>query len=58
MMYSLLFQVFTSDNLLVGRSTLYVRVMGMSQDAACFFFALGVIIYTLFGGIKAMFLTD
>lgn len=58
MCYSLFFQVFTSVNLLVGGSTLYATVTGMSADAACFLLPLGVVIYTLFGGIKATFLTD
>lgn len=58
MCYSLFFQIFTSVNLLVGGSTLYATVTGMSADAACFLLPLGVIIYTLFGGIKATFLTD
>lgn len=37
---------------------LYATVTGISQDAACFVFSIGVVIYTLFGGIKATFLTD
>lgn len=56
--YSLFFQVFTSVNLLVGGSTLFSVVTGMNRDAACFLFPIGVLIYTLFGGIKATFLTD
>ncbi|KAL0255133.1 hypothetical protein SLS55_009663 [Diplodia seriata] len=58
MCYSLIFQIFTTVNLLVGGSTLYASMTGMSRDAACFLFPIGVLIYTLFGGIKATFLTD
>ncbi|KAB2570235.1 putative urea active transporter 1 [Lasiodiplodia theobromae] len=58
MCYSLIFQIFTTVNLLVGGSTLYSSMTGMNRDAACFLFPIGVLIYTLFGGIKATFLTD
>ncbi|KAF2089141.1 Na+/solute symporter [Saccharata proteae CBS 121410] len=57
MCYSLVFQIFTTVNLLVGGSTLYSSMTGMNRDAACFLFPIGVLIYTLFGGIKATFLT-
>ncbi|KAI1635736.1 putative sodium/proline symporter [Biscogniauxia mediterranea] len=56
--YSLFYQIFTSVNLLVGGSTLYAAVTGMSRDAACFLFPIGVVVYTIFGGIKATFITD
>ncbi|KAK8195238.1 putative sodium/proline symporter [Phyllosticta capitalensis] len=58
MSYSLIFQIFTTVNLLVGGSTLFSSMTGMNRDAACFLFPIGVLIYTLFGGIKATFLTD
>lgn len=50
MCYSLIFQIFTTVNLLVGGSTLYSSMTGMNRDAACFLFPIGVLIYTLFGG--------
>ncbi|KAI9745919.1 MAG: hypothetical protein M1818_000600 [Claussenomyces sp. TS43310] len=56
--YSVFYQVVTAMNLLLGGSTLFANVTGMSSDAACFLFPIGVLIYTLFGGIKATFLTD
>lgn len=31
---------------------------GINKDAACFLFPVGVVIYTLAGGIKATFITD
>lgn len=58
MCYSLFYQIITSVNLLVGGSTLFAALTGMSSDAACFLFPVGVLIYTLFGGIRATFLTD
>lgn len=50
MCYSLIFQIFTTVNLLVGGSTVYSSMTGMNRDAACFLFPIGVLIYTLFGG--------
>ncbi|ROW06181.1 hypothetical protein VMCG_04700 [Cytospora schulzeri] len=58
MCYSLFYQIITSVNLLVGGSTIFVAITGMNSDAACFLFPVGVLIYTLFGGIRATFLTD
>ena len=56
--YSLFYQIFTTVNLLVGGSTVYAQLTGMNRDVCCFLLPLGVICYTLFGGIKATFLTD
>ncbi|KAF9696630.1 hypothetical protein EKO04_005162 [Ascochyta lentis] len=56
--YSLFYQIFTTVNLLVGGSTLFSQLTGMNRDGCCFLLPLGVICYTLFGGIKATFLTD
>lgn len=56
--YCLIFQVIQSVNLLVGGSGVFANLTGMSSDAACFLFPLGVMVYTLFGGMKATFLTD
>lgn len=58
MCYSLFFQIFNAVNLLVGGSTLFATLTGMNRDAACLLFPIGVLVYTLFGGIKATFLTD
>lgn len=57
-LYCLVFQLSLSVNLLVGGSGIFANLTGMSSDAACFLFPLGVMIYTLFGGMKATFLTD
>ncbi|EGV60941.1 hypothetical protein CANTEDRAFT_128749 [Yamadazyma tenuis ATCC 10573] len=56
--YSLVYQFFISINLLVGAAQIFENVTGMSQEATCFLFPLGVGIYTYFGGLKATFLTE
>ncbi|KAL2689029.1 hypothetical protein Neosp_003080 [[Neocosmospora] mangrovei] len=58
MCYSLFFQVFTSVNLLVGGSGLFATITGINRDAACFLFPLAVMVYAIFGGIKATFFAD
>lgn len=44
--------------LLTGGSAVVHDLTGMNVVAACLLLPLGVVIYTLFGGIKATFLTD
>lgn len=44
--------------LVVGGSAVVTSLTGMSTEAACFLLPLGVVLYTMFGGIKATFLTD
>lgn len=44
--------------LLTGGSAVVSALTGMPTPAACFLLPLGVILYTMFGGIKATFLTD
>ncbi|EGW35056.1 urea active transport protein [Spathaspora passalidarum NRRL Y-27907] len=44
--------------LLTGGSAVVSDLTGMHAVAACLLLPLGVVIYTLFGGIKATFLTD
>ncbi|KAL4793132.1 hypothetical protein BDV19DRAFT_380416 [Aspergillus venezuelensis] len=56
--YSLIYQIFISVNLLVGGASVFHITTGMHQAAVCFFFPLGVCIHTFFGGIKATFLTE
>ncbi|KDQ64696.1 hypothetical protein JAAARDRAFT_167243 [Jaapia argillacea MUCL 33604] len=56
--YSMIFQFVTTVNLLVGGSSIYHAVTGMPSEAGCLLLPLGVMVYTLFGGIKATFLTD
>jgi Na+/proline symporter len=44
--------------LLTGGSAVVSSLTGMPTAAACFLLPVGVVLYTLFGGIKATFLTD
>jgi len=44
--------------LLTGGSAVISSLTGVPTAAACFLLPLGVVIYTMFGGIKATFLTD
>jgi SSS family transporter len=44
--------------LLTGGSAVVKDLTGMNIEAACLLLPLGVVIYTMFGGIKATFLTD
>ncbi|OAA60291.1 Sodium/solute symporter [Niveomyces insectorum RCEF 264] len=56
--YSFVYQSITTVNLLVGGSAIFASVTGVNRDAICFLFPIGVVIYTLMGGIKATFITD
>lgn len=44
--------------LLTGGSAVVNSITGMPTAAGCFLLPVGVVLYTLFGGIKATFLTD
>jgi len=44
--------------LLLGGSAVVESLTGVSVYAACFLLPIGVMIYTIFGGLKATFLTD
>ena len=44
--------------LLTGGSAVIQDLTGMNPVAACFLLPVGVVLYTMFGGIKATFLTD
>lgn len=50
--------VLVTAMLLTGGSAVVHDLTGMNTVAACLLLPLGVVIYTLFGGIKATFLTD
>ncbi|CCX30930.1 Sodium:solute symporter family-domain-containing protein [Pyronema domesticum] len=58
MMFGLFTNILVTAMLLTGGSAVVTFLTGMPTAAACFLLPLGVIIYTLFGGIKATFLTD
>lgn len=44
--------------LLLGGSAVVNYLTGMHTIAACFLLPVGVVVYTLFGGIKATFMSD
>lgn len=44
--------------LLTGGSAVVTSLTGMPTAAACFLLPVGVVVYTIAGGIKATFLTD
>ncbi|KAK6202268.1 Sodium:solute symporter family-domain-containing protein [Scheffersomyces amazonensis] len=56
--YSAIQMVTYTVNLLINGSSVFSNITGMNRDAAICLFPIGVIIYTLVGGIKATFLTD
>jgi urea-proton symporter len=56
--FGLFTNILVTAMLLTGGSAVVNALTGMPTAAACFLLPLGVILYTLFGGIKATFLTD
>ncbi|KAL7269869.1 urea active transporter [Rhizina undulata] len=56
--FGLCTNILVTAMLLTGGSAVVTSLTGMHTAAACFLLPVGVIIYTLFGGIKATFLTD
>ena len=50
--------ILVTSMLLTGGSAVIQSLTGMHIAAACFLLPLGTVIYTMFGGIKATFLTD
>ncbi|KAJ8096709.1 hypothetical protein POJ06DRAFT_283903 [Lipomyces tetrasporus] len=58
MCFGLFTNILVTAMLLTGGSAVVTDLTGMHTVAACFLLPLGVVIYTLFGGIRATFLTD
>ncbi|KAG0257235.1 hypothetical protein DFQ27_005249 [Actinomortierella ambigua] len=56
--FALLTNMIVSCMLLLGGSAVVSALTGMNVIAACFLLPLGVILYTLFGGLKATFIAD
>ncbi|KAI5807618.1 Sodium:solute symporter family-domain-containing protein [Peziza echinospora] len=56
--FGLFTNILVTAMLLTGGSAVVTSLTGMHTAAACFLLPVGVVIYTLFGGIKATFLTD
>ena len=58
MFFALATNILVTAMLLTGGSATISDLTGMNTVAAIFLLPLGVTVYTLFGGIKATFLTD
>ncbi|CAJ2512269.1 Uu.00g052840.m01.CDS01 [Anthostomella pinea] len=56
--FGLCTNILVTAMLLTGGSAVVTALTGMHTAAACFLLPLGVVLYTMFGGIKATFLTD
>lgn len=57
-LYSTLYALINCIGILIGGAAVFTALTGMSVIAGVFLLPVGVIIYTLLGGIKATFLTD
>jgi hypothetical protein len=55
--FGLMTNILVTAMLLTGGSAVVTSLTGMHTAAACFLLPLGVVVYTMFGGIKATFLT-
>lgn len=58
MVFGLFTNILVTAMLLTGGSAVVTSLTGVPTPAACFLLPVGVIVYTMFGGIKATFLTD
>ncbi|KAK3615237.1 hypothetical protein LTR56_025759 [Elasticomyces elasticus] len=56
--YSTIYAIINCVNILVGGSAVFTALTGMSVIAGVWLLPVGVVIYTLTGGIKATILTD
>jgi Na+/proline symporter len=56
--FGLFTNILVTAMLLTGGSAVITSLTGVPTVAACFLLPLGVVVYTMFGGIKATFLTD
>lgn len=58
MVFGLMTNILVTSMLLTGGSAVVTSLTGVPTAAACFLLPVGVVLYTMFGGIKATFLTD
>ncbi|KAL4972681.1 Sodium:solute symporter family-domain-containing protein [Aspergillus desertorum] len=56
--FCLMTNILVTAMLLTGGAAVLNSMTGVSVVAACFLLPIGVVLYTLFGGIKATFITD
>ena len=57
-LFGLMTNILVTAMLLTGGSAVVTSLTGVPTAAACFLLPIGVVLYTMFGGIKATFLTD
>lgn len=58
LVFGLVTNILVTAMLLTGGSAVVESLTGVPTAAACFLLPIGVVLYTMFGGIKATFLTD
>ncbi|KAF2090943.1 urea active transporter [Saccharata proteae CBS 121410] len=58
MIFGLMTNILVTAMLLTGGAAVVTSLTGVPTVAACFLLPVGVVLYTMFGGIKATFLTD
>lgn len=58
LIFSFVTNIIVTAMLLLGGSAVVNYLTGMHTIAACFLLPVGVVVYTLFGGIKATFMSD
>ena len=56
--FGLMTNILVTAMLLTGGAAVVTSLTGVPTAAACFLLPIGVVMYTMFGGIKATFLTD
>jgi len=56
--FGLMTNILVTAMLLTGGSAVVTSLTGVPTAAACYLLPVGVVLYTMFGGIKATFLTD
>ncbi|GAB7364676.1 hypothetical protein MBLNU230_g5478t1 [Neophaeotheca triangularis] len=56
--FGLMTNILVTAQLLTGGSATITSITGMNSVAGCFLIPVGVVAFTMFGGIKATFLTD
>lgn len=58
LVFGLMTNILVTAMLLTGGSAVVTDLTGVPTAAVCFLLPIGVVLYTMFGGIKATFLTD
>lgn len=56
--YSTIYCIINCVNILIGGSAVFAALTGMNQIAAIFLLPIGIVVFTLCGGVKSVILTD